>query len=160
MIPSFNKLIVHDRRADIVSAYYADNFFARNPEYLVIFMSHKTGDTQAEREARRISEKHEVEVYMAEWDKSIEGDSKELPEHIMKAIRSCRAFLVHVVSAIANSMWIGYELGGAHAMQKQRAKITYQKVCDLPSVVEALESLDDTYAVDQWIRENLNEFQH
>ena len=150
----FNKLILHDR-PDIEHAYDASNFFSAMPGYPVIFMSHKTGDTKAEREAKRISEKHKVGVYMAEWDKNIDGDSNELPEYIMRAIRICKAFLVHVVSAISDSMWIGYEIGGAHAMQKQRAKIMYERVFGLPSVVESLDSLNDRYDVDQWIRENV-----
>ena len=150
----FNKLVMYDR-PDIENWGEAAEFLRIRTEYAMVFMSHKTGDTQAEREAKRISEKHKVGVYMAEWDKSIEGDSKELPEHIMRAIRSCKAFLVHVVSAISDSMWIGYEIGGAHAMQKRRAKIMYERVFGLPSVVEALEPLNNTYAVDQWIRENV-----
>ena len=154
MRPGLNKLIVHDQ-ATIVNEDSADRFFSSRPGYAVIFMSHKTGDTQAEREATRISKEHKIGVYMAEWDKNIVGDSEEMPEYIMNAIRNCRAFLVHVDSSISDSMWIGYEIGGAHVMHKQRAKIMYKKVFDLPSVVKTLKSLEDTYDVDKWIRENV-----
>ena len=84
----------------------------------MVFMSHKTGDDQAEREAKRITRQHRVEVYMAEWDDAVVGDSNQLPDHIMNAIRRSKGFLVSVIPAIAESMWVGYEIGGAHAMQK------------------------------------------
>ena len=89
----------------------------------MIFLSHKIGDKQAEAEAKYIAEKHRVQVYMAEWDDNVQGDSIELPNNIMIAIRKSDGFLVNVVAEIAVSMWIGYETGGAHAMEKSRAKI-------------------------------------
>ena len=154
MMLRFNKLVLHDR-PNIEIEYSARDFFTTRPSHPVIFMSHKTGDYRAEREAERISEEHKVGVYMAEWDENIDGDSKELPEYIMKAIRSCKGFLVHVVASIVDSMWIGYEIGGAHAMQMKRARIMAQKGSQLPSVVAALDPLDNTYEVDKWIRENV-----
>ena len=45
----------------------------------MVFMSHKTGDDQAEREAKRITRQHRVEVYMAEWDDDVVGDSNLHP---------------------------------------------------------------------------------
>lgn len=121
----------------------------------MIFMSHKTGDKQAEAEARYIAEKHRVQVYMAEWDDNVQGDSVELPNDIMKAIRKSDGFLVNVVAAIAVSMWIGYEIGGAHAMEKSRAKIMYNRVGGLPSVVGALKTLSDRNELDAWIVRNV-----
>ena len=36
----------------------------------------------------------------------------------MRAIQNSNGFLVNVIAEIAVSMWIGYEIGGAHAMEK------------------------------------------
>lgn len=114
-----------------------------------------TGDHGAELEARRICQEHSVDVYMVEWDDNVDGDSDQLPEYIMKAIGVSRAFWVYVIQQVADSMWIGYEVGGAHAMGKPRAKIMYQRVKDLPSVVRALEPLESRVAVDKWIEDNV-----
>lgn len=121
----------------------------------MIFMSHKTRDSQAETEARYISDKHGVQVYMAEWDDDAQSDSNELPDHIMRAIRKSDGFLVNVTAEIAVSMWVGYEIGGAHAMEKSRAKIMYKKVHRLPSVVGALSALHNRDELDRWIRRNI-----
>ena len=121
----------------------------------MVFMSHKTGDDQAETEAKYIAFKHEVTVYMAEWDDYVDGDSNRLPDHIMEAIRRSDGFLVNVIAGIAGSMWIGYEIGGAHAMRKSRAKIMYKEVGRLPSVVGALTSLGSRDALDRWITTNV-----
>ena len=117
----------------------------------MIFLSHKTRDIQAETEAKYISDKHRVQVYMVEWDDDVQSDSKELPDHIMRAIRKSDGFLVNVVAEIAVSMWIGYEIGGAHAMEKSRAKIMYKEVHRLPSVVSALSALRNRNELDRWI---------
>ena len=122
---------------------------AASPE--MVFMSHKTGDRQAEEEAKYINRRHRVEVYLVEWDDNTEDNSDRLPEHIMDAIRKSDGFLVHVIAEIAVSMWIGYEIGGAHAMGKSRAKIMYNRVSRLPSVVNVLESLHSRIALDLWI---------
>ena len=118
-------------------------------------MSHKTGDIQAETEAKRIREKHRVDVFLAEWDENITHDTDELPEYIMDAIKDSDAFLVHVIEQIKTSMWIGYEIGGAHAMSKARARIMSKSVINLPSVVRALPRLDNALAVDNWVRRNI-----
>ena len=122
----------------------------------MVFMSHKTGDVQAEIEAEYIASKHRVKVYMAEWDGGVVGDSNQLPDYIMNAIRKSDGFLVHVIAEIVESMWIGYEIGGAHAMNKFRAKIMYKAVGRLPSVVGALESLGSRNALDRWIVTNVS----
>ena len=121
----------------------------------MVFMSHKTGDVKAVAEAQYIAERHRIEVYIAEWDDEIYGDSNALPAHIMQAIRKSDGFLVNVIADIAVSMWIGYEIGGAHAMEKSRAKIMYNYVRRLPSVVGALRSLRNRGELDQWIIENV-----
>ncbi len=121
----------------------------------MVFMSHKTGDDRAETEAQYIKRKHRMSVYMAEWDGRVVGDSNKLPDYIMNAIQRSDGFLVSVIAEIVESMWIGYEIGGAHAMQKSRAKIMYERVGPLPSVVGALESLDDRNALDRWIVTNV-----
>ena len=95
---------------------------------------------------------HAVSVYMAEWDDRVDSDSMELPDYIMGAIRSSSGFLVNVTAAIAASMWIGYEIGEAHAMELSRAKIMTNRVPTLPSVVAALDSLSGCSALDHWIR--------
>ena len=122
----------------------------------LVFMSHKTGDTAAEREARYISSKHKVAVYMAEWDGTITDPcSPALPDHIMQAIRVSRGFLVHVIARIADSMWIGYEVGGAHVLDKPRARIMYNAespASPLPAVVGALKGLHNQAALDSWIK--------
>ena len=120
-----------------------------------IFMSHKTGDARAAAQARYIADTHKVHVYMTEWDATVAGDSDELPEYIMNAIRKSDGLLVSVIAAIKGSMWIGYEIGGAHAMKKALAKIMYEEVSSLPSVVGALESLRSQPALDRWIRLNV-----
>ena len=112
----------------------------------MLFMSHKTGDKQAEEEAAYIVRKHGLKVYMTEWDDNVEGDSDQLPDYIMAAIRSSNAFLVNVSARISVSMWIGYEIGGAHALRKSSAKIMYFPISNLPSVVRALHSLRDRNA--------------
>ena len=117
----------------------------------MVFMSHKTGDTDAEVEARYIQRKLGVKVYMAEWDPNVHGDSNALPDYIMRAIDASQAFLVHVIDEIKVSMWIGYEIGGAHAKAKPRAKIMYSLVGQLPSVVDVLDTLDSQCRLVEWL---------
>ena len=151
MAVRFNKLVrpglgdIHDR----LSAGRV--VVAKAVSETMVFMSHKTGDSRAEREADYIAERHGLKVYMAEWDDEVGGDSDEVPEHIMDAIRKSDGFLVNVTAAISNSMWIGYEVGGAHAMGKTRAKIMYTQVFGLPSVVRGLETLGSRTVLDRWI---------
>ena len=147
----FNRLI----RPNLPDTTYSDRaeriVTAKSAGDIMVFMSHKTGDAQAETIAKDIANRHKIEIYMAEWDDTVQTGSIDLPEHIMRAIRKSDGFLVNVIAEIAVSMWIGYEIGGAHAMHKPRAKIMYAPVPRLPSVVSALASLTDQYAVDQWI---------
>lgn len=89
---------------------------------------------------------------MAEWDDDVQGDSSRLPDHIMTAIRKSDGFLVNVITQIRESMWVGYEIGGAHAMEKLRAKIMYTEVSRLPSVVGTLKPLRNRTELDIWIR--------
>lgn len=121
----------------------------------MVFMSHKTGDTQAEREALYIQYMLDVKVYMAEWDPNVHGDSNALPDYIMRAIDASQAFLVHVIDEIKVSMWIGYEIGGAHAKEKPRAKIRYRTVGRLPSVVDVLETLHNRCMLLGWLQEHV-----
>lgn len=151
----FNRL-VRPRQTAIEDRFTAERVvLAKAAGDTIVFMSHRTGDSQAEKEAEYIARKHNVKVYMAEWDDNVQGDSNQLPDHIMNAIRNSDGFLVNVIAEIAVSMWIGYEIGGAHAMRKSRAKIMYKEVGDLPSVVRALHSLRSREALDQWIRANV-----
>ncbi|MCY4442184.1 MAG: hypothetical protein OXE53_18495 [Deltaproteobacteria bacterium] len=118
----------------------------------VIFLSHKTGDESATALASRIDQHHNATVYMAEWDDRIDAsDPNVLPDYIMAVIQTCDGFLVNVSSPIIVSMWVGYEIGGAHALRKTRAKYIYSYVPNLPSVVEALKSINGS-SLDSWIR--------
>ena len=152
---TFNTLIRRGQPASR-SPSDADIFLnTKDASDTVVFMSHKTGDSRAEFEAKYIAQTHGVNVYMAEWDEDVDGDSPVLPDHIMRAIKQSNGFLVHVRPDIGASMWIGYEIGGAHAMQKRRARIMYNAVYRLPSVVAALERLSTREALDQWITTNI-----
>ena len=148
----FDKL-VRPGYTDTSSRLAAENVVvAKSASDKMVFMSHKTGDRQADLESDYISKTHSVLVYMTEWDDDVQGDSNELPNHIMAAIRKSDGFLVNVIAEIAISMWIGYEIGGAHAMEKSRAKIMYNEIPKLPTVVGALTSLSSRYELDQWVR--------
>ena len=157
-------IVERDRAERIVIALRSEEPYARQRFNLTpaqvaklrnfVFMSHKTDDRAAEREARYISSKHNVAVYMAEWDGGIQNpNSLALPAYIMQAIGASRGFLVHVILKIETSMWIGYEVGVAHALDTCRARITYNasQRLTLPAVVGALPSLDDRTALDGWI---------
>ena len=50
-------------------------------------------------------------------------------------------FLVSVRSQIAISMWVGYEIGGAHAHGVPRAKMVFDQVPAMPSVLKAIQAL-------------------
>ena len=133
----FNKLVRPDQ-PDIQSRSIADDIIVRSKAAggTMVFMSHKTGDDQAEREAKRITRQHRVEVYMAEWDDDVVGDSNQLPDHIMNAIRQSKGFLVSVIPAIAESMWVGYEIVSG----EKRHMLTLGKV-EAISAVTARETL-------------------
>ena len=148
----FNRIVQTDQR-EIRSRMIAENVLSlKTARDKILFMSHKTGDDQAVAEARYIARIYRVQVYMAEWDDNVDGDSNQLPDYIMSAIRKSDGFLVNVIAEIAVSMWIGYEIGGAHAMQKDRAKVMYSDVGRLPSVVAALTSLRNRRELDWWIK--------
>ena len=154
----FTKLIQPDQ-PDIENRYLAEDVVHSKTAAAgdtMVFMSHKTGDVRAEIEAEYIADKHKVKVYMTEWDEHVVDDSSQLPDYIMDAIRKSDGFLVHVIAEIVVSMWIGYEIGGAHAMDKSRGKIMYEAVGRLPSVVGALESLGNRNALDRWIVTNVS----
>ena len=151
MAVRFNRL-VQPGQPELRERIMAENAMrSRAAGYKMVFMSHKTGDVQAMNEANYIADRHKISVYMAEWDDKVGRDPDELPGYIMEAIRKSNGFLVNVTAEIVVSMWIGYEIGGAHAMQKSRAKIMYEEVGRLPSVVGALESLRNHAALDRWI---------
>ena len=152
----FNKFFNPGRAAVLNRSSADSSVHAMDSGDRMVFMSHKSGDRQAEEHAQYIMQRHGVSVYMVEWDDHVDSDSTELPDYIMTAIRRSSAFLVNVTAAIAVSMWIGYEIGGAHAMGKSRAKIMFSLVPDLPSVVAALDSLRDRFALDQWIATNVS----
>ena len=151
----FNKL-VQPGQQDVKNRMLAEDVVrTKAATDAMVFMSHRMGDAQAETEARRISNTHKVKVYMAEWDDSVDGDSNQLPDHIMDSIRRSDGFLVNVIPEILVSMWVGYEIGGAHAMGKARAKIMYREAGRLPSVVGALTSLRNRDSLDRWITTNV-----
>ncbi len=150
----FNRLVragQDDIQERIRAELYLDLSGKRADDTTMVFMSHKTGDVKAVTEAKYITDTHGVVVYMAEWDDEIDSDSDSLPDYIMQAIQNSDGFLVNVIAEIAVSMWIGYEVGGAHAMKKPRAKIMYDAVHRLPTVVGVLKSLRRRSELDQWI---------
>lgn len=151
--------LVAELRSDESAGYDPNHDWGRSLETVrrsldgkkMVFMSHKTDDPGAETEARYIQRTLGVKVYMAEWDDNVHGDSMALPEYIMRVIGVSEAFLVHVIDEIKVSMWIGYEIGGAHAKNKPRAKIMYHSVSGLASVVEVLETLDCRCRLVRWL---------
>ena len=117
-----------------------------------LFLSHKTGDTAAEELARKLAKKLRITVYMAEWDPNVSGDSPELPDYIRKHIETSNGFLVYANQKIA-TMWVGYEIGVAHATSRHRARVTTSLLePDLPSVVLALRKLSNDYEIENWVR--------
>ena len=148
----FNK-VVRPGDTNIVLSSLAESYIRDLPESgAMVFLSHKTGDEKAENLALYLSNEHQIKVYMAEWDNHIYGDSSQLPDYIIEAIRKSNGFLVHVTHEIGSSMWIGYEIGAAHAMKKERAKVLDGQAKNLPSVVDALQALRSRYELDLWIR--------
>ena len=123
----------------------------------MVFMSHKTGDAAAENVARHISSTENVAVYMAEWDSNIPNPAYVgLPDYILRVIKASVGFLVHVIDEIRHSMWVGYEVGVAHAFNKPRARIMYNvspksPAPALPAVVSVLLPLDDCAQLSAWV---------
>lgn len=147
----FNRLI-RPGMQDTYASYVAENYLnTKSTVETMVFLSHKTGDTKAVGEANYIVQEDGVRVYMAEWDDNVHGESTDFPAYIMRAIGKCDGFLLNVIPEIGSSLWIGYEIGGAHAMGKTQAKIMYESVVSLPSVVNALLSLRDRGELDRWI---------
>jgi len=116
-----------------------------------VFISHKTNDSQAEDLARYITRQHGIITYLTEWDPNVTHDSLALPDYIMREIQISQGFLVNVRPQIVISMWVGYEIGGAHAHGVPSAKMMFSPVSGMPSVVEALESLKCYPDLDDWI---------
>ena len=73
----------------------------------------------------------------------------------MNHIRTSQGFLVSVRPQIAISMWVGYEIGGAHAHGVPRAKMVFDRVDAMPSVLEAIRALRNRSELDTWIRANV-----
>ena len=69
----------------------------------------------------------------------------------MTHIRTSHGFLVSVRPQIAISMWVGYEVGGAHAHGVPRAKLLFDATHGMPTVVEALDPLRSRPELDAWI---------
>ena len=120
-----------------------------------VFVSHKTNDNHAEAVAQYITRQHGIVTYLAEWDPNVNPGSLALPDYIMTQIRTSQGFLVSVRPQVAISMWVGYEIGGAHAHRVPRAKIVFNPVPTMPSVLEALDPLRTQQELDTWIRTNL-----
>ena len=106
-----------------------------------VFISHKTNDHKAEDLAEYITRQHHIVTYLAEWDPGVNPNSPTLPDYIMNHIRTSQGFLVSVRPQIAISMWVGYEIGGAHAHRVPRAKMVFDPVPAMPSVLEAIRVL-------------------
>lgn len=117
----------------------------------LVFLSHKTNDPTADALAELISRNYGATVYMAEWDDDMPDSQGTLPSYLMEKIRECDGFLVNVSSKIAVSMWIGYEIGGAHALSKSRAKYFPTHIPHLPSVLDDLRKLSDPTTLEHWV---------
>ncbi|MDE0373991.1 MAG: hypothetical protein OXI73_15810 [Rhodospirillales bacterium] len=153
----FNKAYYPD---DIGMARETATFLSENVQRKVrgrrkIFISHKTNDSHAEDLARYITRQHRIVTYLAEWDPTVNPNSITLPDYILTQIRTSRGFLVSVRPQIAISMWVGYEIGVAHAQSVPRAKIVFDHVTTMPTVVEALDALRSRPELDAWIRTNV-----
>ena len=120
-----------------------------------VFISHKTNDPHAEELAQYITRQHGIVTYLAEWDPGVNPNSPTLPDYIMDHIRTSQGFLVSVRPQIAISMWVGYEIGGAHAHRVPRAKMVFDPVPAMPSVLEAIRALRSRSELDSWIRANV-----
>ena len=148
----------HGRAEALVDAFLRgdeDIVSQRHGVSRMVFMSHKTGDAAAETEARYISSRHNVAVYMAEWDSNIPNPAYVgLPSYIKRVIKASVGFLVHVIDQIKHSMWVGYEVGVAHTFGRPRAKITFnvKPVPALPAVVGALKPLKNRAKLGSWIQ--------
>lgn len=56
----------------------------RQTGFKKLFLSHKTGDSEAEDLAKRLARRFNIAVYMAEWDTNVTNDSPSLPSYIKK----------------------------------------------------------------------------
>ena len=153
----FNRAFYPDNTGTIrtTSTFLAENVQRQVRSRKKIFISHKTNDSHAEALALYITQKHRLVTYLAEWDPNANPSSPTLPDYIMTQIRTSRGFLVSVRPQIAISMWVGYEIGGAHAHGVPRAKLVFSAVGSMPSVVEALHALRSRQQLDAWITTNI-----
>ena len=159
---SFNRAFYPDDDTGAIreTAAFMDEFMAESVQRRVrlhkkIFISHKTNDHHAENLARDITRRHRLVTYLAEWDPNANTNSPSLPNYIMGQIHTSQGFLVSVRPQIAISMWVGYEIGGAHAYGVPRAKIMFNAPGPMPSVVEALKALHNRSQLDAWITTNV-----
>ena len=77
MAIKFNKLVSPGRAAMLCRSSAESFVRAMDAHDRVVFMSHKSGDYQAELEAQYIMQRHRVSVYMAEWDDHVNSDSPD-----------------------------------------------------------------------------------
>ena len=117
-----------------------------------IFISHKTGDVQADNIGQHIVNVHRIGAYLVEWDPNVNPTSTSLPRYLLSQIGLSKGFLVNVTPSIAISMWVGYEIGGANAYQIESARANFSgQHTNMPSVVDCLPSLTNFTQLDQWI---------
>lgn len=149
----FNRLVngpTYQTRS-IVEA--SDSIRGKATSTKVIFLSHKTEDSaNAEALGEYIYNTYGAWAYLTKWDDNVESDDVALPDYIMYRIRACNGLLVSVTTRISVSMWVGYEIGGAHAMQKNLARYMHYNLPILPSVVAALPSIESYADLGNWIR--------
>ena len=130
-----------------------DSIRGKTTSTKMIFLSHKTEDSAtAEALGQYIYNTYSVWVYLTKWDDNVESDDVALPDYIMYQIRACNGLLVSVTTRISVSMWVGYEIGGAHAMQKNLARYMHYNLPTLPSVVAALRPIESYSDLGNWIR--------
>ena len=128
----------------------------RQTGFKKLFLSHKTGDSEAEDLAKRLARRFNIAVYMAEWDTNVTNDSPSLPSYIKRKIKTSNGFLVYANPQIAVSMWVGYEIDIADASSLPSARVTrstYDRT--LPTVILALHKLSSDLEIDNWVRKHV-----
>ena len=155
----FNKLVYYSSitnthreltRRDEANKYYEDTTSKK------LFLSHKTGDSEAELLANQLARMFRIVIYLAEWDPNVTHDSPSLPGYIKRQIKTSNAFLVCANPQVAISMWVGYEIGIADASSLPCARVTKTFIDrKLPSVVRALRRLSTDSEIADWVRTNV-----
>ena len=116
-----------------------------------MFILHKTNNPFAENSDKYLTLQHRVVNYLPGCDPNAESNSPKLPDYIIHHFRTRHGFLVGVRPQIMISMRVGCEIGGAHTPSVRHAKFMLSRAHGLPTVIEALPTLDGHRELDEWI---------